>query len=437
MIVFANAALLQFGPPKAEPGVDIVIDGGIIKAVGKGIAADYPSENRRDMCGKIVMPGLVCGHNHFYSGLARGITADIKPSTDFVSQLQNLWWKLDRALDEESLYYSGIVCALESIKAGTTSVIDHHSSQNYISGSLAVLRKGFEKAGLRGVLCFEVTDRNGDEKMEEGIEENIDFIHSAENAAENSLIRGMFGGHAPFTVPDKALTEIADAAEKTGKGFHIHAGEDKYDRSHSHAVYGRDLLDRLDDFGLVNEKSIFAHGLYFTGRDREILNSRDAFLVHNCRSNMNNNVGYNRHLPDVRNNALGTDGIGSNMFEELKTAFFKHRDTGGPLWPDSFAGFLRNGNVLMERHFGGKFGRIEAGYAADLVVLDYQSPTPLKPENIGGHIAFGMASRDVYTVVIGGNIVYENRTFPGKVDEIYSGARKAASELWRRMDELP
>lgn len=465
MTVLKNATLLQFEPPKLETGIDIVIEGRFITAAGKGIAADYPPDSRRDMCGRIVMPGLVCSHNHFYSGLARGITADIKPSTDFVSQLQNLWWKLDRALDEESLYYSGIICALESIKAGTTSVIDHHSSQNYISGSLCTLRKGFEEAGLRGVLCFEVSDRNGREKMEQGIGENISFVRmmeetAAEEAASGPLaspsdsgdvpgaqgrtivpggrplVRGMFGGHAPFTVPDGALKQIADAAEKTGKGFHIHAGEDKYDRSHSHAVYGRDLLDRLDDFGLVNEKSIFAHGLYFTGRDREILNSRDAFLVHNCRSNMNNNVGYNRHLPDVRNNALGTDGIGSNMFEEFKTAFFKHRDEGGPLWPDSFLGFLRNGNILMQRHFGGKFGRIEAGYAADLVVLDYQSPTPFTPENIGGHIAFGMASRDVHTVIIDGVIVYENRAFPGRVDEIYCEARKAASELWKRMDAL-
>ena len=465
MTVLANATLLQFGPPKVEPGMDIVIDSGIIQAAGKGIAADYPPDSRRDLYGKIVMPGLVCSHNHFYSGLARGIMANIKPSTDFVSQLRNLWWKLDRALDEESLYYSSIICALESIKAGTTAVIDHHSSQNYIGGSLCTLRRGFEEAGLRGVLCFEVTDRNGAAKMEEGIEENISFVRMMEEAVaeeaasgpltspsdagdvpgaqgrtivpgERPLVRGMFGGHAPFTVPDGALKQIADAAEKAGKGFHIHTAEDAYDQSHSHGVYGKDLLERLDEFGLVNDKSIFAHGLFFTGRDREILNSRDAYLVHNCRSNMNNTVGYNHHLQDINNNALGTDGIGSNMFEEFTTAFFKHRDAGGPLWPDSFLAYLQNGNILMERHFGGRFGRIKAGYAADLVVLDYQSPTPLEPENIGGHIAFAMASRDVHTVIIDGVVVYENRTFPGRVDEIYCEAQQAASKLWKRMDEL-
>lgn len=437
MIILTNAALMQFDPPKVETGIDIVVAKGEIEAVGKGIGSDYPNETRRDLSGKTVMPGLVCSHNHFYSGFARGITADIRPSTDFISQLQNLWWKLDRALDEESLYYSGIVCALESIKAGTTSVMDHHSSQSCITGSLSIIRKGFEEAGLRGVLCFEVTDRNGSGGMEEGIAENLAFIESSKDSGNGSnLVRGMFGGHAPFTVPDSALKEIADAAESTGTGFHIHAGEDKYDQSHSHGVYGKDLLARLNGFGLVNEKSIFAHGLYFTDADRKLLNEGDAFLVHNCRSNMNNNVGYNGHLSDIDNNALGTDGIGSNMFEEFKTAFFKHRDSGGPLWPDSFLGFLQNGNRLMERHFGGKFGRIEAGYRADLTVLDYQSPTPLVPENIGGHFAFGFASRDVDSVMIDGKMVYENRTFPGKVADIYREAAQAASNLWKRMDEL-
>lgn len=433
MLILKNATVMQFEPGKVETGVDIVIDEGSITAVGTGIASGYSAEECRDLRGKVVMPGLVCSHNHFYSGLARGITADIKPSTDFVTQLQNLWWKLDLALDRESLYYSGIICALESIKAGTTSVIDHHSSQNCIIGSLRELQKGFQEAGLRGVLCFEVTDRNGEEKLEEGIAENIEF---ARDSASHPLVRGMFGGHAPFTVPDGSLRKIADAAAKTGKGFHIHAGEDKYDQSHSHAVYGKDLLARLDDFGLVTSKSIFAHGIYFTDDDRSILNKRDAFLVHNSRSNMNNNVGYNQYLPEINNNALGTDGIGSNMFEELKTAFFKHRDSGGPLWPDSFLRFLYNGNELMERHFGGKFGRIEAGYAADLAVLEYQSPTPLVPENIGGHFAFGTASRDVHTVIINGTIVYENRTFPGEVEEIYREAGKSASKLWKRMDDL-
>jgi cytosine/adenosine deaminase-related metal-dependent hydrolase len=213
-------------------------------------------------------------------------------------------------------------------------------------------------------------------------------------------------------------------------------GEDKYDAGYSHAVYKKDLVERLDAFGLVNSRSVFAHGIHFTPKDRELLNERDAFLVHNCRSNMNNNVGYNNYLPEIKNLALGTDGIGGNMIESMKFAFFKHRDAGGPLWPDGFLNFLHQGNRLMERHFGGKFGRLEPGYAADLTVLDYDSPTPLRPENIGGHLVFGMSSRDVYSVMINGCFVYENRAFPGAVNTMYKEARESAEKLWKRMDQL-
>lgn len=158
--------------------------------------------------------------------------------------------------------------------------------------------------------------------------------------------------------------------------------------------------------------------------------------VHNARSNMNNHVGYNHHLSDIRNLALGTDGIGSDMFEEMKFAFFKHRDAGGPLWPDSFAKALTNGNELMSRNFGAKFGLLEAGYKADLTICDYNSPTPLLADNIAGHIAFGMGSGSVHSVMVNGVMVYEDRQFNFDCDSIYAQARKAAASMWRRMDAL-
>ncbi len=129
------------------------------------------------------MPGIVCAHNHFYSGLSRGIMANIAPCPDFISTLKNLWWRLDRALDEESLYYSGLICSLEAIKSGCSAVIDHHASPNFIKGSLNVLRKGFVEAGLRGMTCFETTDRNGGlAELQAGVEENILFAQQIDAA---------------------------------------------------------------------------------------------------------------------------------------------------------------------------------------------------------------------------------------------------------------
>ena len=244
------------------------------------------------------------------------------------------------------------------------------------------------------------------------------------------------GAHAPFTVPDAGLEMLREAVKTTGRGLHIHAAEDLYDVSYSHHWYGKDLLARLTQFDLIDSKTLVAHGLYLSKDDITLLNQRDAFLVHNARSNMNNHVGYNHHLSDIRNLALGTDGIGSDIFEEMKFAFFKHRDAGGPLWPDSFAKALANGNELMSRNFGAKFGLLEAGYKADLTICDYNSPTPLLADNIAGHIAFGMGSGSVHSVMVNGVMVYEDRQFNFDCDSIYAQARKAAASMWRRMDAL-
>jgi len=440
MLLLKNSTLLQFAPPEVIKGMDILIDRDRIADVGRSIIPGKTVTETMDLGGDLVSPGMVCSHNHFYSALARGIRAGIKPSTDFVSILQNLWWRLDNAIDEEILHYSGLVAAIEAVRAGTTAVIDHHASPSFIKGSLGVLKESLEKVGLRGILCYEVTDRNGSRGMRDGVDENIEFVKSIEKGRKSADSRDLFeasiGAHAPFTLGDEALTLLADAVHETGRGLHIHAAEDRYDSSHSHHLYGIDIMQRLESKNVLNEKTICVHGVHLTDADIERLNACDCFLVHNARSNMNNTIGYAEKLPALRNVALGTDGIGSDMFEEMKFAYFKHMDAGGVYWPSDFLAFLHNGNRLLERYFSRSFGKIERGGAADLVIYDYKNPTPLVGDNIAGHMAFGLSSRDVRTVVIGGIPVYRDRQFPFELEPIYEKAARAAQRLWDRMDEI-
>ena len=439
MKILKNAKVVHFAPGSVQEHLDIVIDGSVIQTVGPNLAAKYPGAEVKDLKGAMVTPGIVCSHNHFYSGLSRGIMANIKPSQDFISILLNLWWRLDRAIDRDILYYSGLVCVLEAIKAGTTSVIDHHASPSFIKGSLDVLRQGYEKAGLRGILCYETTDRNGKDGTKEGVEENIEFAKSvdkAKAAGKRYLVEAAIGGHAPVTLDDDALRMLAEAVKETGRGLHIHVAEDRYDVSDSHGKYQKDIMQRMADFGLVTDKGIFVHGVHLGAADIEVLNQYDAFLVHNARSNMNNNVGYADKLPTVKNVALGTDGIGVNMFEEVKCAYFKHKDMGGAYWPGDYLRFLQNGNTLLERYFGEKYGKVAAGYKADLTIYDYDAPTPLTGDNVGGHFVFGMSSRDVKSVMVDGAMVYEDRQFPFDAAPIYAQAQKEAQRLWERMDAL-
>jgi putative selenium metabolism protein SsnA len=440
MLILKNATAVQFEPAFVKHGVDIVIENGLIKEVGSNLSSQYPAARIKDLKGQLVMPGIVCSHNHFYSGLARGIMADIKPSPDFISILKNLWWRLDAVMDEEALYFSGLICSLEAIKSGCTSVIDHHSSPNYIAGSLSTLRKGFLKAGLRGMTCFETTDRNGGiEEMAAGVDENVRFAELIDAAKEKGdepyLVEAHIGAHAPFTVSNEGLSLLSDAVKKTGRGLHIHVAEDRYDVTHSHHHYDQDVIERLDSYGLINNKSLLAHGLFLSEKDIDILNKKEAFLAHNARSNMNNNVGYNDKLNCFKNVALGTDGIGADMFEELKFAFFKHRDAGGSMWPDSFLKQLWNGNEILSRNFSAKFGSLAPGYKADLTILEYFSPTPLLAENLAGHVAYGFNASNVASVLVEGKFTYEDREFPFDVAPIYAEAQKVAARLWKNMDE--
>jgi len=432
MLFIKKCRPVNLSPPEVfDDTVDILIEGGKIIKIGKNLSEEHDKAETIDAQGKIVTPGLVCSHNHFYSALARGIIASIKPATDFVSILRNLWWRLDRALDEQSLYHSGLIGALEAVKAGTTAVIDHNASPSFIRGSLKTLKRSFKDVGLRGILCYEVSCRNGEEEAEEGVQENISFTKERDNLVEASI-----GAHAPFTLTERILEMLTVVVKDTGRGIHIHVAEDSYDPSYSHHNYGKDPLERLEDFGLLNEKAIIAHGVHLTEKDIKLLNDSGGFLVHNVRSNMNNGVGYGGNLHELKNVAIGTDGIGSNMLEEMKFAFFKGNDQGAGLSPGNILDFLHNGNRILSEYFGEKFGRIEKDYKADLVIWDYDAPTPLVGDNLAGHFIFGMSSRDVETVIIDGAVVYRDRNFLFDTGPIYREASVAAEALWKRMDRI-
>jgi len=433
MILLTNGTILNFNPATVDINTDVAIEGNKIVAIGKKLTSQYPNAESIDLKEKIIMPGLVSSHNHFYSSLARGMLAKIKPSGNFVEMLENLWWKLDRALDDKLLYCSGMIGALDAIKSGTTAVIDHNSSPNFIKGSLSVLSEAFKENGLRGILCYEITDRHGKTGMKDGLEESLDFANSIE---DTDLIEAAIGGHASFTLSDDSLKYISEVVKKTGKGFHIHVGEDKYDADHSEENYSKSILERLDSFNLLNDKSILAHGVWLNEKDLQILNKRKSFLVHNPRSNMNNNVGYLKTIVEVKNLAIGTDGIGADMFEETRFAYFKSKEENLNLSPSDFVNFLWSGNKILERYFNQKFGKVAKDYTADLIICDYNSPTPLTKENAAGHFLFGFSSQNVESVIINGRFVYCDRAFPIVINRVYNKSKKSAIKLWKKMDEL-
>ena len=456
MTLFEGVRVISFAPPGVSEPQDVLVsspaDGGVagtILEVGKGLAAKHPQARR--VRGSYLSPGLVCGHTHLYSALARGMMVDIEPSKDFAQQLAHLWWRLDRAIDLPILEASGLAGLADAAACGVTSVVDHHAGPEAIDGSLSVLKAAYEAIGLRGLVCYETTDRNGMDGARAGVAENVRFAREidAERAASKAgkagarlpIVDGMIGGHAGFTLGEETIEALGDAVRTTDRGSHIHAGEDKYDAVDSRYRFGKDLMERWDAAGLLTPKSVVGHGVWLTESEVGLIASRDAFVAHNARSNMNNAVGYNGLLHRQRNVVLGTDGMSADMLEEFRFACFRHRESGGPWWPGDFLACLDRGNRLLERSFPASqgypaaFGKVEAGAAADLVLWDYEPPTPLEGGNVAGHLAFGLSSRSVRSVMVNGTFVVEDRKPAFDAEAIGARARAEASRLWKRMEE--
>jgi putative selenium metabolism protein SsnA len=423
-----NAITVHLFPPKIEPA-DLRIQSGRIIALAPQLTPE-PDEQVENFDGRLVLPGLVNAHTHLYSTLARGMPGPSEAPKNFLEILQKIWWKLDRALDEESIYYSALIGAIEAVKAGTTTLIDHHASPNFISGSLNVIRAALAQVGIRGVLCYEVTDRNGANGRDAGLRENQNFLENHINAQ----FRGLVGAHAAFTLSDASLQACAELAQHFNCGVHIHLAEDHCDAEISRRDFGHgDIVDRLAELGVLSEKTILAHGIYLAETDLKVIKLRRCWLMHNARSNMNNSVGYACVQNFGDRVALGTDGFPADMFEEARLAYFKGRDAQNGLSPADYLKFVNAGHQLCSELFSVPFGKIEPGAVADLIVLDYPAPTPVTEENLAGHFLFGMKSAHVTDVMIAGKFVLRHKKLPGiDLENVYQKSCEAAAKLWER-----
>ena len=224
---------------------------------------DAPSVNRTadrtiDARGSVVMPGLINAHHHLYSTFARGFTPPGSPAGNFEEILSKLWWKLDSALDAEDVYYSALLALVDAVRAGCTTIIDHHASPACADGSLDQLEKAFKEVGLSGCLSYEVSDRN---RKGEGIEENERWIRKCRESGDGQM-SALFGMHALMTLGTNTLQRCAEIGHELDTGFHVHTAEDKVDVEGTMTRYDRRIMDRFQDFEIPGEKTVLVHGSY-------------------------------------------------------------------------------------------------------------------------------------------------------------------------------
>jgi putative selenium metabolism protein SsnA len=388
-----------------------------------------------DCSGKIILPGFICAHHHFYSTMARGMAPPGEPASNFVEILQRLWWKLDKALSEEDITLSTQIPLIECIRNGTTTIIDHHASPSMRDGSLDLIEKAVREAGLRASLCYEVSDRN---KPGAGIAENERFIKKVGKG--DGQIAAMMGLHASFTVSDETVEKCVGIAEDAGVGCHIHVAEDAADREDSITKYGTPTVNRLQGLGVTGDQSIFVHCVHIDESEMGILADTKTNVVHNPESNMNNAVGVTKLLKLLEKGVLvglGTDGMSSDMLAQMRCAYLLHRlDNLDPrvAFVEAPQLLLQNNAEIAGRQFGISLGEIAEGGPADLAIIDYWPPTPLNEANFLGHLIFGLVDATVDTTVCRGKILMRNKKIISLDEErIAARSRELAPKMWKRL----
>lgn len=383
--------------------------------------------------GQLVLPNFVCSHAHIYSIFARGLALPFNPK-NFQEILDQMWWKMDSKINNEVTYYSGIAAGQEFIKNGVTTIIDHHASGTDILGSLEALKEALDVCSLRSILCFETSDRY---PVDECIKENAEF--ALNNKSKTS--RGLFGMHASMSLSEGTLEKVHDVLGDTP--IHIHVAESNMDEEDCRNIYGKSIIERLDEHGLINKNSLIVHGVDISDKELDIISERKAYMVVNTTSNMNNAVG----IPDVMNFKrhgikvmVGNDGLSTSMATEyLNVLYTGHllNKTPTAVGLGDVLEMINNSYEYASKMLGVKLGKIMEGYESDFMVLPYLPFTPMTSANAFGHIFYGLypsfQPRDVYRS--GQCLLKNGKLLNSKVDRDIVKGKQVCEDLWNRIKE--
>lgn len=442
MYILTNGKLITRDPehPFYEKGA-VVFDGPAILAAGeeKELKAGYPQAERIDAKGGIIMPAFINAHTHIYSALARGLSIRGFNPTNFYEVLDGQWWYIDRHLSLKGTRASADALYIDCIKQGVTTIFDHHASFCEIPGSLFEIAASAKQFGIRSCLCYETSDRDGEEKCLQAIRENGDFITYCEKE-KDPMLAAMFGGHALFTISDKTFDRMAEV--NNGRtGYHIHVSEGMNDVYDSLQNYGRRPVQRLQDHGILGPKTILGHCIHVNTAEMEIIKETGTMCVNNPESNMGNAVGCSPVLQLFQHGitvGLGTDAYTNDMLESLKAALAIQRHNAcmpGVGWCEVTSMLFENNAKMAAQYFDIPLGVLKPGAAADMIVMDYKPFTPFSADNIDGHMLFGMTGRQCQTTICNGRILMKDRELVG-IDEEAVNAHilEESKKLWGELN---
>lgn len=442
MLILGNGRIVTRteAVPYMENGA-VAIDGTQIKKIGtlKQLLEAYPGAEFIDAKGGVIMPAFINTHEHIYSSFARGLSINGHNPKGFLDILDGLWWTIDRNLTLHDTYLSAMATYIDCIRSGVTTIFDHHASFGSIEGSLFEIERAAKETGVRSCLCYEVSDRDGKDKARASVMENAAFIRHAQEDT-SGMIAGMMGMHAQFTISDETM-ELAAANKPEGVGYHIHVAEGIEDLHHCLKHYGKRIVDRLMDCGILGEKTLLGHCIYVNEHEMDLIKETDTMVVHNPESNMGNACGCPPTMHMLHKGilaGLGTDGYTHDMTESYKVANVLHKHhlcDPNAAWGEVPQMLFENNAKIAARYFPQKLGVLEEGAAADVIIVNYNPLTPMHAGNVNSHVLFGMSGHDVVTTIANGKVLMKDRRLQNiDAEKVMADCRQAAFELANRIN---
>ncbi len=390
-----------------------IVDFGL---VGKLIDRYDEDTEILDVSGRLVVPGMIDAGSRLYRSLTPGLPVPWRESE-----------RIERVLEEESLYWSALAGLLDALRSGVTTCFALVSSPAFVEGSLTAVARAFSEARVRGALAYVISPGSD---AAAAMRENARHLASCRGSSADR-IQGLFGIDATTGMEDELLADVAKAALHSGAGAHVRLQDDGGES---------DAVNRLERLGVWRNGGVAFYRGPMAPEDEMVFREREVWIAHGAQSDILSGTGtldLARAASSVPQLALATDGCGPSVSEEVRSAAYRQRTRGRDL-KDAIrlacrAAFAGNAD-LATRVFGAELGRIKPGARADLVVLDYRAPTPLEEENLPEHLFWGALRAPVHSVIVNGKILYQNRQFKDLDEErIRARAREAARKLRERL----
>jgi cytosine/adenosine deaminase-related metal-dependent hydrolase len=374
-----------------------------------------------DCKGMLVTHAFANGHHHAYSALARGMGVPKKIPVNFYEVLQYIWWTLDKCLDKDMIEASALATAVACAKNGVSFVIDHHASPMAIDNSLQIIADAFDKVGISHLLAYEISDRNGMDKAQKGLQETENYLQQHQ---------ALVGLHASFTVGNDTLQQAVNLSRKYNTGLHIHVAEDGYDQDDCLKNYDMRVVERLQQHAVLeSNKTILGHCLYLNKTEKAIIANSNAWVVQNMESNLNNRLGYFDSKDLGMRIMLGTDGMHSDMLQSARSVFLSGKDHES-LSPMAVYQRFRNAHQYI------KTNEFKGDAANNLVVLDYDTPTEINSSNFTEHFVYGISSKHIRHVISNGKLIVKNGMLTTiNETEVFAFSKEMGKKLWSAMQQ--